>query len=344
MKIALLGLAQSGKRTLFSLLTGRHVSDARKEDESIEGMAAVRDPRVDDMAAIVKPEKIKYAETAFALCPDMEIGTGAGKRKWLEEARRSDLLCMVVRSFTSESVYHPCGSVDTRRDRLNLESELLLADLELVETRLDRIVREKKAGQTPAQVLEEKALVKCKETIEAEKWLKEIGLNEQEERIVRSLGLLTLKPVMWTYNVDEKDVKDSGTDPFTVACSIEKEIADISDETERREYLKDLGLTSSGADRMNRAAYDALGLMAFYTIGSDEVRAWTIQKGTTALVAAGKIHSDIARGFIRVEIFGYDDLMAAGSESAVKEHGKTQVKGKDYIIQDGDICHFRFNV
>ena len=161
---------------------------------------------------------------------------------------------------------------------------------------------------------------------------------------MRSLGLLSLKPVLWTYNVDEKDVKDGGLDPVTISCKIEQEITAIEDAEERKQYLAELGLTSPGVDRMNRAAYDTLGLMSFYTMGEDEARAWTIRKGSTAPVAAGKIHTDIERGFIRVEVVKYDDLLAAGSEAAVKAQGKIQLKGKDYIIEDGDICNFRFNV
>ncbi len=342
MKIALLGFEQSGKKTLFSLLTGRNISAGIKEGESVEGKAIVRDPRIPAIAKVCNPEKIKYAETIFVLCPDIKMGSP--KREWIEESRKCDLLCMVVRAFTSESVYHPGGSVDAARDRRNLEAELLLADLELIETRLDKITKEKRAGQTPAQVLEEKVLIRCRATLEQEKWVKELGLNEQETGVIKSLGLFTMKSAIWTYNVDEKDVKDSGMDPFTVACNIECEIARIEDDAERAEYLKALGLTSTGAERMNRVAYDMLGLMSFYTMGPDEVRAWTIPKGATAVVAASKIHSDIARGFIRAEIINFDDLMAAGSEHAVKEQGKAHVRGKEYIMQDGDICHFRFNV
>ena len=345
MKIALLGLPQSGKRTLFSLLTGREVSDHRGEGESVEGIAPIRDPRVDVIAGIAKPEKIKYAENKIVLCPDITEGTG--KREWLDAARRCDLLCMVVRAFTSDTVYHPSGSVDADRDRRALNTELLLADLELIEKRLERIAKEKKAGRTAAQMKEEHTLLKCREAIEAEKNIITLDLDEEELASVKSLNLVTLMPLLWVYNVDEDKVainRDEHGDAFTVSALIEKEIMAMDNPEERNEYLEAMGLSSSGLDRLNAAAYDKLGLMSFYTMGKDEVRAWTIRKGTLAPAAGGKIHSDIERGFIRVEIIKYDDLTSAGSEAAVKSQGKALLKGKDYVIEDGDICNFRFNV
>jgi GTP-binding protein YchF len=345
MKIALLGLPQSGKRTLFSLLTGREVSEHRGEGESVEGVAPIRDPRVDIIAGIAKPEKVKYAENKIVLCPDLV--EGSGKRDWLDAARRCDLLCMVVRAFTSERIYHPAGSVDAERDRLTLNTELLLADLELIEKRLERIAKEKKSGRTPAQLKEEETLLKCREAIEAEKSISSLVLEQEELASVRSLNLVTLMPLLWVHNVDEDKVADNMGDNeglFTVSALIEKEIMAMDDPGDRKDYLEALGLNSSGLDRLNAAAYDKLGLMSFYTMGKDEVRAWTIRKETTAPAAGGKIHSDIERGFIRVEIIKYDDLVSAGSEAAVKSQGKALLKGRDYVIEDGDICNFRFNV
>jgi GTP-binding protein YchF len=345
MKIALLGLPQSGKRTLFSLLTGREVSEHRGEGESIEGVAPIRDPKVDFIAGIAKPQKITYAENKIVLCPDIMEGTG--KREWLDTARRCDLLCLVVRAFASERVYHPAGSVDAERDRRTLNTELLLADLELIEKRLERIAKEKKAGRTPAQLKEEQTLLKCREAVEQERNLGSLEFDREELDSVKSLNLVTLMPLLWVYNVDEDKVaraQGSNDESFTVSALIEKEIMDIDDAGERREYMEAIGLSSSGLDRLNAAAYDALGLMSFYTMGKDEVRAWTIRKGASAPAAGGKIHSDIERGFIRVEVIKYDDLAAAGSEAAVKSQGKALLKGRDYIIEDGDICNFRFNV
>ncbi len=346
MKIGILGYAQSGKKSLFTLLTGRVVPQGRKEHESIEGVAAVRDPRVDVLSQLAKPERTRYAETNVVLLPDLE--QGSTERHWLEAARRSDLLCMVVRAFESETVYHPSGSVDAARDRSNLEAELLLADLELIEKRLERMRKEKRGGQTPAQAIEEAVLEKCREVVEGGTPLRTVTLEEHQEKAIRSLGLLTMLPVLWTYNVGEQHITDNPwnaeKDTFVVSCLIEQEIAALQEEAERREYMESIGLESSGLDRLNRAAYDTLGLMSFYTVGKDEVRAWTIRKGTHAPEAAGKIHSDIERGFIRADVIKYDDFVAAGGEDAVRKAGKESLRGKDYIIEDGDICHFRFNV
>ncbi len=349
MKVALLGLPQSGKKTFFTLLTGRGRGPAGfpafKPGETLEGIALIHDTRVDALATIFKPEKTKYAENLIALCPDMAMGDA--KREWLEAARRCDLLCVVVRAFTSDEVYHPSGSVDPERDRLTLEAELLLADLELIEKRLERLQKEKRAGLTPQQTQEEQTLITLKTTIETEmKWVP-LALPPHELEPIRSLNLLILKPVLWVFNMDEDRLGSAmghtGDAVFTVSCRIEQEIMDL-EPAERDAYLKDLGLAASGLDRLNQAAYDALGLMSFYTVGKDEVRAWTIRKGSTAPTAAGKVHSDIERGFIRVEIIKFDDLIAAGGEAEAKSRGKAQVKGRDYVIEDGDICHFRFNV
>ena len=289
MKIALLGLPQSGKRTLFSLLTGRGTA-AGQLTEPLEGIAPVRDPRVDKIAEIERPEKITYAETGIILCP--EIDPGSGTNPWIGAAKLSELLCVLVRDFSSEEVYHPSGSVNAERDRTDIETELLIADLSLIEKRLEKIAKDRKKS-----------------------------------------------------NVDEDKVAQNNDDNvFRVSALIEKEITSISDPTERSDFLNDLGLSESGVNRLNSIAYDLLGLMSFYTMGEDEARAWTIKKGTLAPVAGGKIHTDIERGFIRVEVIKFDDLLEAGSEKAVKASGKALLKGKDYIIEDGDICNFRFNV
>jgi len=348
MKVGLLGLQQSGKKTFFSLLTGRKNTGkiALKEGEALEGIAPIRDPRVDVLAGIFKPEKVKYAENIVVLCPDLDPKDQ--KRSWLESARHCDLLCLLVRAFSSAEVYHPLGEVNPERDRNTLESEIIFADLEIIEKRLERIGREKKAGQTPQQVQEEKTLLKIKETIEKDMRVKTTELGKQELDAVKSLSLLILKPVIWAYNVDEDKIGRQADQKekafFNISCRIEEEIMSLENQDERMAYLNELGVSSSGLDRLNQAAYDTLGLMSFYTVGEDEVRAWTIRKGTAAPEAGGKVHTDIQRGFIRVEIIKYDDLTSAGRESAAKAQGKMQLKGRDYVLEDGDICHFRFNV
>ena len=339
MRISLIGLPQSGKKTLFKLLTGRDVPLGRRPDESIEGRAQIKDERVDVLSTIFKPEKDVYAENQFVLCPDAT--NGGDSRTWLDAARRCDLTCLVVRSFESDSVYHPSGSVDAVRDRTVLETELILADLELVENRLTRIEKEKRALKGSDPAVEEKTLLKAREALEDGRRLADLALEEYELVSIKSLGMLTLLPLLCVFNVLDCDVsREFGDGAFTVSALIEQEIAQLDDPEEIGEYLDSLGLAALGADRMNAAAYDALGLMSFYTVGPDEVRAWTIRKGSTAPAAAGKIHSDIERGFIRVEVVEYDDMVNAGSESAARDQGKVQVKGRDHIIEDGSVCHF----
>ncbi len=343
MKIALLGLPQAGKRTLFTLLTHRKPPASVRPGELIEGIARIRDPRVDTLADICRPQRKTYAENHVVLCPDADVSGGA--HAWLDAARRCELLCLVVRGFESDLVYHPAGSVDATRDSLALRSELLLADMERVDKRLERLGKERAQGLSPEQKTEEEALRVCLEALEREEPASSLALPPHQLAAVKHHELLTLKPLLEIRNVAEREVDaPTGEGVVAVSAQIEKEIGEIDDAAERYEYLGALGLEQSGLDRVNAAAYAALGLMSFYTIGEDEVRAWTIRRGSTAPTAAGKIHTDLERGFIRAEIIKYDDLVAAGSEKAAKERGKVQTKGRDYVIEDGDICHILFNV
>jgi GTP-binding protein YchF len=343
MRIALLGLPQSGKRTLFTLLTDRQVPEGRKPGECIEGVATIRDGRVDSITKICNPERTIYAENTYVLCPD--IVTDAPSRDWLDAAGRCDLLCLVLRAFPSDQVYHPAGSVDAARDREALSTELLLADMTVAETRLARLEKEKRAGLSADQKLEEATVTTCMTALENGQPISTLNLGEQEARAIRSLPFVTSRPTLFIYNVGEDEVgSDHGDATLPVSVAIEAEVMQIEDPAERGEFLAELGLESSGLDRVNAAAYAALGLMSFYTMGKDEARAWTIRTGSSAPVAGGKIHSDIERGFIRVEIIKFTDLVETGSEKAAKEQGKMQLKGKDYVMEDGDICHFLFNV
>lgn len=342
MKIALLGLPQAGKKTLFTLLTGRDVPAGRKPGESVGGTARIRDPRVDKLAEIFKPKLTTYAENSFVLCPD--VPHGEPSREWLQSARKCDLLCIVIRAFESEAIYHPAGSVDARRDRLSLDGELLLADMEIIDGRLERLRKESRAGLTTEQKTEQEALAKCMAVLEDGKPVSAAALEPQERTSLRSMELVSSLPVLYVYNVAEDNATaDFGPSSLPISCLIEQEIMSM-EVGDRKEFLDALGLTDTGVDRMNAAAYDALGLMSFYTSGTDECRAWTIRKGSSAPEAGGKIHSDIARGFIRVEVVKFDDFVAAGTEAAARDQGKLQTRGKDYTIEDGDICHFLFSV
>ena len=340
MKIALVGLPAAGKKTLFSLLTGRDISAGLKPGEAVEGVAHIQDSRVDHLAGVCNPKKKTYAENNFVLCPDVL----EGGRDWLDAARRCDLLSYVVRAFDADDVYHPAGSVDAARDLEQLRAELQLADMERIERRLVRLEKEKRAGQSAEQKLEESVLRKCMDTLEGDGRLRDVELDEREQGAIKSLELVTLLPELVIRNVAEDELSGAEGEGAAVSCLIEQEIMAIESDDERNEYLESLGISESGLERVNAAAYAAQGLMSFYTAGPDETRAWTIHQGSPAPVAGGKIHSDIERGFIRVEVIKFDDFVAAGSEKAAKEVGKMQLKGKDYVIEDGDICHFLFNV
>lgn len=335
MKIALLGLTQAGKKTLFTLLTGREIPAGLKPGEALEGIAPIQDSRVDRLAEIFTPERTVYAENNYMLCPD--VVEGAGSNDWMSSASGSDLVCMVLDSFSAPA--------DPERDRETIEAELFLADMQLIEKRLGRIEKEKRAGMTQSQALEEDVLKRCMESLDSGTAVRDMGLSVREFGAIKSLQLLTAIPVLSVYNVSEEALGDEGDqDGLRVSCSIEKDIMEIEEPGERDEFLASLGISSSGLARVNSAAYEALGLMSFYTVGKDECRAWTIRKGATAPEAAGKIHTDIQRGFIRVEVIKYDDLVSAGSEQKAKEQGKVRTLGKDYILEDGDVCHFLFNV
>lgn len=347
MKIAILGLTQSGKKTFFSLLAARagNFPAHMKEGESFESTVPTHDPRVDALALLLKPRKVKYAENTIVLCPD--IITGSDKKAWVEPARRCDLLCFFIRDFASDQVCHPAGSVDAKRDRSTLESEALLMDLELIEKRLERLSKEKRTSQSSIKDMEAHVLGNIKKTIEKEMRFVRPELEPHAQGIVKNLGFLILTPALWVYNIDESRLTEKAEmEPqgIRISCLIEKDIMALDTPEERETYLKELGITSPGTELMIQAAYDALDLISFYTIVKNEISAWTIPKGTKAPAAGGKIHSDIERGFIRVEIIKFDDLITAGSEAAAKAQGKTKVQGKEHVIEDGDICHFLFNV
>jgi len=350
MRVALLGLPQSGKKTLFTLLTGRAVPAARKAHEELEGAAPVADPRVDRLAAMYRPRRITHAENQFVLCPD--VGEGE-RRAWYDAARGCDLLCLVVRAFADERVYHPLGGVDAERDLDLLMTELVIADLERVMNRILRIEKEKTRGPSPARDLEERALRKVWEALDAGRCCDAARLDDGERRALQGMGLATLRPALAVLNISEQagagpaggpGPAAPGAERFLISARLEREVREIDDPDERRAFLAAAGIDAPGLARLNAAAYDRLGLMSFYTVGPDEVRAWTIRRGALAPEAAGRIHSDLARGFIRVEVIKYDDLLAAGSEKGVKDQGRAHLRGKDYAMEDGDICHFLFSV
>jgi GTP-binding protein YchF len=358
MKAGLIGLPAVGKSTLFQLLTGAPAPAGGGRPEPRVGVARVPDARVDKLAEMYNPKKKTQATIEFVDVPGVAKGEG-GALVDLPALRGVDALVHVVRAFESDVVPHPEGTVDPLRDARILELELILADLGAVERRLERLEANIKKANKADDVAERAVFLKMKEALEAERPLRELELGDEERKRLRQYSLLSEKPVVVVVNMGEEDVRgaaayleSSGLSALAarpgfalcpVAAPIEAEMAQLAPE-DARSFREDLGVAEPGLDRVVRAAYALLGLISFLTSGEDECRAWTIPRGTRAQQAAGTIHSDIERGFIRAEVVAFDDLVAAGSIAACRERGTLRLEGKDYLVRDGDVINFRFNV
>ena len=356
MKVALLGLLQSGKSTILASLTGKAVpaAGAAAIDEAI---VPVPDDRFEWLAPYCKPKKTTYATIDFLDLPGFNFTDDHGRaaaRRLIGQIRTVDLLVLVVRAFDNPAVPTYRNSIDPGKDLAELQTELLLADLELVTTRIEKLEKQvHKPTKTQARDKAELAVQKkLQEAIESEKPISSAIETEAEHRIIKSIGFLTLRPVVVAVNVGEDqlnekfdfaDRADSSAPVIEICAKLEHELAQLDAES-RIEFMADMGITESAASKFVASCYSALGLISFLTIGSDELRAWPITKGTVALDAAGKVHSDIKRGFIRAETFGFEDLKEHGDEKALKAAGKIRLEGKEYLVQDGDIINFRFNV
>ncbi|MGQ9779669.1 MAG: redox-regulated ATPase YchF [Bacillota bacterium] len=358
MKLGLVGLLAAGKTTLFNLLTGAaDETFAAGRPEARVGMATVPDPRVDWLASLYKPRRTVYAQIEYLDLPALSPGESrAGRNQFLSAARNVDALVQVVRSFRDEAVPHVLGEIDPARDLELLQMELLLADLGVVEKRIERLRGQKKLNKE--NLVELEALEKILPVLEAAGRVASVELTEEEKAVLRGFAFLTERPVLVVVNQDEEQFRTGvypgaeklaalaqahGMPVLPLCGRLELEIARL-EPAERAFFLADLNLTESGIARLARAAYDLLGLISFFTVGEDEVKAWTIEAGTTAKRAAGKIHSDMEKGFIRAEVVSFQDLARLGSMAKVRESGLFRLEGKEYIIQDGDIITFRFNV
>ena len=357
MKIGLVGLPKSGKTSLFNLLTGAAVATSTyggSRAEMHSGVARVPDERVDRLSGLFKPKK-----TTFASFEVVDLaGITKGEREGLDakEFRSADALLHVVRAYLDVAGTAPTPQGDVG----DLETELILADLEMVERRLERLEASIKKKRTDADVKEQAILLQLKPGLESGTPIRAAELSGDDARAIRGFTFLSQKPILHCLNLSEEEI-DRGTTlvesfgvgeiahrPGTavgwVSAVIEAEVAQLAGE-EQAAFLADLGLSEPAIRRVLRDCYALLGLISFFTVGEDEVRAWSVPRGTRAQDAAGAIHSDIARGFIRAEVVGYDELIAAGgSMAAVREKGQFRLEGKDYLVQDGEICHFRFNV
>lgn len=357
MKAAFLGLAQSGKSTLVSAVSGKEAAPKGSVDVH-EVMVSVPDERLDWLTTLYEPKKTVHATVDCVDMPGLSFLDDHGRaaaRKLLNAARTADMFVLVVRAFDNPSVPAYRNSVNPLRDLEELRTEMLLTDLELVTTRIERLEKQvNKPSKTQSRDKAELALqLKFQEAIENEKPISSVLVQGDgpELEIVHTLNFLTLKPMMVVVNVGE-DQLDKTFDPGTAAegmevtslcATLESELAKL-DADSRAEFMKEMGLAEPAARKFVQSCYRTLGLISFLTAGKDECRAWPIEKGTSALDAAGKIHSDIKRGFIRAETMAYSDLQQFGDEKAVKAAGKMRLEGKTYIVQDGDIMNFRFNV
>jgi GTP-binding protein YchF len=356
LKVALLGLLQSGKSTILASLTDRAIPPPGSTAIE-EAIVPVPDERLDWLTEYYKPKKTTCATIDCLDLPGLNFIDEHGRaaaRRLINNIRTVDLLVPVVRTFENPAVPPYRSSIDPARDLTELLTELLLADLELVTTRVEKLEKQvTKPTKTQAHDKAELALQKkLQQTIESEKPISSAVGTEAELEMIKSLGFLTLKPMAVAVNVGEDqlsaefdftDCIDSSVPVVTLCAELEYELAQL-DPDSRREFMADLGIAEPAAGKFARSCYSALGLISFLTVVSDELRAWPIKKGTAALDAAGKVHTDIKRGFIKAETFSFDDLKQFGSEKEIKAAGKIRLEGKDYIVQDGDIINFRFNV
>lgn len=352
----------AGKTTFFNLLTREHKETSQfytgKTATSTE-VAPIPDPRIEFLSQMYKPKKTTFATLEVTDVPGLVRGASQGEgtgNKFLAAVREADALIEVVRAFKNDRVLHVDGSVDPLRDIETLHLELLFADLQLVETRIERIKSGKKI--TKENEIELAAMQKCQAVLMEEKPTSQADLTEEEKAALRHIAFLSGKPMVLVVNVDEEQLA-AGDYPgraevqayaaerdmpvLEVCAQVEAELNDLPPE-DQQAFMAELGISDSGIARLARAVYHRLGLISFLTAGEDEVRAWTIRAGISAKSAAGKIHSDIERGFIRAEVVKYDHLRELGSMAKVKEKGLAMLEGKEYIVQDGDIINFRFNV
>lgn len=360
----IVGLPNVGKSTLFNAITKKNILAANYPFATIDpnvGVVTVPDQRLEFLNNLYIPDRL--VPTAFeftdiaGLVKGASHGEGLGN-KFLSHIREVDAIVEVVRCFSDSEIIHVENTVDPIRDIEIINVELLLADLEVVENRIGRIGKKAGMSKDKDTIIEYNLLNRLKEQLEKNEPVRKMDFTEEEIKIIRPFHLLTSKPIIYMANISEKDlgkenheyvqmVKEyatkEGSEVITVSAKVESELCELEEE-EKKEFLKELGIEESGLDQLIKATYSLLGLATYFTAGTDECRAWTFHKGMKAPECAGIIHTDFERGFIRAEIISYDDLQLYGSEKAVKEAGKMRLEGKDYVMQDGDICHFRFNV
>ena len=359
----IVGLPNVGKSTLFNSITKQNILAANYPFATIDpnvGIVIVPDKRLEELSKLYEPEKI--VPTAYEFIDIAGLVKGASKgeglgNKFLSHIREVDAICEVVRCFEDENVIHVDGKIDPINDIEIINTELIIADLETVENRISKIEKKAKTTKEKDVVIEYNILSKAKEELEKDIPLRQMKIEKEEKELLENFSLLTIKPIIYIANVAEEDInkenkyynlvkdyaKNEESEVVKISAKIESELSELNDE-DKGVFLEDLGIKESGLHQLIKATYRLLGLQTFLTAGKEEVRAWTYHKGMTAPECAGVIHTDFKKGFIKAEIINYDDLIKAKSEKVAKEQGKLRIEGKEYIMKDGDVCNFRFNV
>ncbi len=360
----IVGLPNVGKSTLFNAITNKHILAENYPFATIDpnvGVVTVPDERQDKLVSMYNPKK--NISTAYEFTDIAGLVKGASKgeglgNKFLAHIREVDAIVEVVRCFENGKIIHVDGEVNPIRDIETINLELSIADLDIITTRLEKVGKKARTSKNKEDILELETLEKAKKALEENVPLRQVSFTDEEKLILKPFSFLTIKPIIYLANISEeelgkednnyvKEVKDYATREdakvVSLCAKVEEELSELSNE-DKKEMLEALGEETSGLDKLIKATYDLLGLATYFTVGPDEVRAWTFKKGMNAKRCAGIIHTDFEKGFIRAEVISYEDLINYGSELKVKEAGRARLEGKDYLMQDGDICHFRFNV